>query len=280
MKKGFGLAAVLVIGFMLAACGNESANGDMTVVTIGVVGAVQDQWAAVNAQLYDEGIQVDLVFLNEWTMPNPALNDGELDLNAFQNRVFLENAMHTNGYELAIVGETFIAPQNIFNGRADIPADHTRTSLVDEVEDGFLVGIPNDLTNGGRALKLLEAAGLIDIDPEVGFLATEADIINFHVDIEIRAVEANTLPTLLPDFDIAVINNPQAMIHGLSANNESIFREDALNIEVAPNLINLIVARAGEENNPIFQRILEAYQTQAVIDVFENEFDGAFVPAW
>lgn len=279
MKKALGLLTILLLGFILTACG-DSDDGDVTIVTVGVVGAFQDQWDVVNEALYDEGIQVELVFFSEWDIPNPALNSGETDLNAFQTKIFLENAMNTNGYELAIVGDTFVSPQNIFNGRADIPADHTRTSLIGYVEDGFVVGIPNDLINGGRALKLLEEAGLIEVDPAVGYLATDADIINFHVDIEILPVAANTLPSLLPDLDIAVINNPQALINGLSANEESIFREDSLNIEISSGLVNVIVARAGEENHPIFERIVEAYQTQAVADVFENNFDGAFLPAW
>ena len=280
MKKLLGLLAVLLAGLTLVACNGDSDDGDFTVVTVGVVGVFQDQWDVVNEALYDEGIRVELEFFTEWNIPNPALNDGDIDLNAFQTTIFLENAMETNGYELAIVGNTFVSPQNIFNGRANISADYRRTSLVGYVQDGFVVGIPNDLVNGGRALKLLEAAGILDVDPAVGFLATAADIINFHVDIEIITAEANTLPSLLPDLDIAVINNPQALINGLSARDESIFREDSLNIDIASGLINVIAARAGEEDNPVFQRILEAYQTQAVIYVFENNFDGAFLPAW
>lgn len=289
MKKIFGFVAVLFVGLVLVACGNDD-NGDLpagvrvengiTIVQIGVVGATQDQWIPVNAALAAYDIYVELVTFSQWTVPNPALNDGEIALNAFQNHVFLENAINTNGYELAVVGDTFVAPQNVFNGRANITPDHTRTSLLGYVQDGWVVGIPQDLTNGGRALKVLEAAGLITVDPAVGFLATPADITQFHVDITIETAEANTLPTLLPDLDIAVINNPQALNHGLSANNESLFREDVLNIEIAGGLINVLVARAGEENNEIFQRIIEAYQTQAVSDVFQNTFDGAFVPAW
>ena len=280
MKKLLGLLTVLLVGFTLLGCNGNSGDGDLTVVTVGVVGTFQDQWEAVNEILYDEGIYVELIFFTEWNIPNPALHNGETDLNAFQTKLFLENAIDTNDYELAIVGDTFVSPLNIFNGRADIPADYTRLSLIGYVEDGFVVGIPDDVINMGRALKLLEAAGLIDIDPAVGFFATEADITTFHVDLEIRPAPANTLASLLPDLDIAVINNPQAMINGLSANEESIFREDSLNIDIADGLVNVIAARAGEENNPVFQRILEAYQTQVVIDVFENNFDGAFIPAW
>ena len=276
MKKLLGLLTVGLISFVLAGCGGS----DSDVVRIGVVGTFQDQWDVVQEILAEEGIEIELVFFTEWNIPNPALHNGETDLNAFQTTIFLENAMNTNGYELAIVGNTFVSPQNIFNGRANIPADHTRTSLVGYVEDGFVIGIPDDLINGGRALKLLEDAGILDVDSEVGFLATVADITHFHVDVEIRPVAANTLPSLLPDFDIAVINNPQAMINGLSANGESIFRENALNLDIADGLVNVIAARAGEEDDPIFRRILEAYQTEAVIRVFEDNFDGAFIPAW
>jgi D-methionine transport system substrate-binding protein len=289
MKKVLGFLTVLVVGLVLVACGNDD-NGDypagvrvqdgVTIVTVAVVGARQDQWEAVNAELASENIRVELVTFDQWTVPNPALNDGEVALNAFQNHIFLENAINTNGYDLAVVGDTFIVPQNVFNGRANIPADYTRTSLLGYVQDGWTVGIPQDLTNGGRALKVLEAAGLITLNPDLGWLVTPADIIEFHVDITIHQAEANTLPTLLPDLDIAVINNPQALNHGLSANAESIFREDALNIDIAGGLINIIVARAGEEDNEIFQRIIAAYQTQAVRDVFRDNFDGAFIPAW
>lgn len=281
MKKLLGLLAVLAVVFVLTGCnGNSNSDGETRVVRIGVVGVFQDQWDVVKETLADEGIEIELVFFTEWNIPNPALNDGDTDLNAFQTVIFLENAMATNGYELAIVGQTFVSPQNIFNGRANIPADPNRESLIGYIEDGFVIGIPDDLVNSGRALKLLEAAGILDVNPEVGFLATVADVVNFHVDVEIVPVAANTLPTLLPDFDVAVINNPQAMINGLSANQESIFREDSLNIDIADGLINVIAARAGEENDPVFLRILEAYQTQAVKDIFENNFEGAFLPAW
>ena len=271
---------ILLTGLTLAACGGGESDDDFTVVTVGVVGAFQDQWDVVNEKLYDEGIRVDLVSFGEWTLPNTALNDGTTDLNAFQSIVFLENAIDVNGYDLAIVGSTFVSPMNVFNGRLDIPANPYRESLLFYLNDGARVGLPSDPVNLGRALKLLEAAGLIDIDPAVGFLATEFDIVNYHVELEFLLAEANLLPQSLPDVDIAVINAPQALTHGLSAREESIFREDALNVDIADGLVNVIVARAGEENDPIFQRILEAYQTQAVIDVFESNFDGAFISAW
>ena len=282
MKKLLGLLlTVLLVGLVLIGCGgDDTADGDFTVVTVGVVGAFQDQWDAVNAALYDEGIRVELVHFTEWTLPNPALNDVEIDLNAFQSTVFLNNAIESNGYDLAIVGNTFVSPMNVFNGRLDISANPDRASLLPYIEDGTVVGLPSDPVNLGRALKVLEAAELIELDPAVGFLGTEVDITNFHVELELVLAEANTLPQLLPDLDIAVINAPQALTNGLSARVESLFREDALNVDISDGLVNVIVSRAGAENDPVFQRIAEAYQTQAVADVFEHVFDGAFIPAW
>jgi len=283
MKKLVGFLTVLWIGLGLVGCGgNEEATDgdDFTVVRVGVVGAFQDQWDAVNAALYDEGIRVELVHFTEWTLPNPALNDGEIDLNAFQSTVFFDNAILENDYDLAIVGTTFVSPMNIFNGRLEIPADPERASLLPYIEDGTVVGLPSDPVNLGRALQLLQAAGLIELDPAVGFLAAEVDIVNFHVELEFVLAEANTLPQLLPDLDIAVISAPQALANELSARDESLFREDALNVEIADGLVNMIASRAGDENDPVFQRIAEAYQSEAVADVFEHVFDGAFIPAW
>ena len=282
MRRFISLIGVLVLGFLLVGCSvdDAAADDDFTVVTVGVVGAFQHQWDAVNANLYEDRIRVDLVHFTEWTTPNTALSDGETDLNAFQNYNFLNAAIANNDYEFDVVGRTFISPMNIFNGRANIPVDPSRESLYEYVEDGWVVGVPSDPANHGRALKLLEASGLIAIDPAAGYLPTVADITHFYREIEILPAESNNLPHLLPDLDIAVINNPQAMSNGISANDESIRREDAFGIAISENLINIIVARAGEGDNPVFQRILEAYQTPEVIEVFQTEFDGAFIAAW
>lgn len=283
-KKNKTILAAVVLGlaalvFLIQGFNNRN-NFSGEIVRVGVVGANQAQWDAVNDQLMPEGIKVELVTFNEWTVPNQALNDGEVDLNAFQSRIFFDNEFNNHGYEITIIGETFISPMNIFNGRADIPADYTRTSLVNYVQDGWLIGIPNDVTNGSRALHMLVDAGLIELNPQAGHFATQFDITEFHVNIEIQTFDANLLATALPDLDLAVINNPQALNAGLSANGESIFREDVENTGIAYRLVNVIAARAEDAQNPTFQRIVQAYQTQAVADVFANEFDGAFIPAW
>ena len=280
IRKTIAFLVLVGLGLTLArSVTTIETSEEFAVVSVGVVGAFQDQWLAVNEELYDERIRVELVYFGEWTLPNSALNDGITDLNAFQTIVFLNRAMDENGYDLAVVGSTFVSPMNIFSERLNIPANPERTSLLPYLEDGAIVGLPSDPINIGRSLRMLEAAGLIDLDPIADFLVTNLDIVNFHVKLEFLFIDANLLPQSLEDVDMAVINAPQALTHGLSAR-ESIFREDTLNIEIADGLVNLIVSRAGEEDNPVFLRILNAYQTQAVKDVFENNFEGAFLPAW
>jgi len=296
MEKLLRLITGLFLGFGLVACGASGANvatnhnettnttneeQELQVVTVGVAGAFQDQWRAVNEILAPEGIYVELVHFTEWTIINTALNDGEIDLNAFQNVLFFDNALNQNGYDLTAIGYTFITPMNLFAGaQADIEANPERHTLVGYIEEGANIGIPSDATNAGRALKVLQAAGLIELDPEVGFFGTESDIIANPFNINIILAEANTLPSLLPDLHAAVLNAAQALTHDLSPTFDSIFREDAFNLEITEALKNIIVASEARANDPIFARIVEAYQTQAVADVFENFFDGAFIPAW
>jgi len=281
MKKVLSLVFILLVSITLTGCGASASASEKQVVRIGVAGAFQQQWDAVVENLEGTGIEIELVHFSDWSLLNPALIDGEIELNAFQNVFFLDNAISTNGFEITSLGYTFITPLSIFaGGQADIPADPTRSSLVGLLQDGDRVGIPGDATNAGRALKLLEAAGLIDLDPAVGFMGSENDIINFNVNIEIISAEANTLPQLLPDLAAAVINGGPALTNNLSPTQDSIFREDAFNLEITDALRNVIASRSEDANNPIFAKIVQAYQQQNVIDVFNNEFGGAFIPAW
>jgi len=267
MKKILGLLGVVSLS-LLVACGRGNlADDGITVVRVGVVGAFQDQWDVVNEKLEPYDIRVEIVMFTDFTTPNSILNAGELDLNAFQNIGFLNNAIANNGYNITPIGTTFIAPLNIF-------ANFNRVSSIADLAAGDYVGIPSDLTNGGRALKVLEAAGLIVMDPEVGFLGTELDIIENPSGIVIRPAESGTLASMLPDLAAAVINSGNARTGGLDIENDSIFQEDSLNIEIAGDLINVIVARTEDADNEIFAKIVRAYQTAEVARSIESTFGG------
>lgn len=245
------------------------------VVKVGVVGEYNEQWKTINELLVKDNIEVELVKFTDYAAPNRVLADGEIDLNAFQHKAFLENEINQKGYEITDIGDTIIAPLAIFNNKDKIAS-------IAEIKDGDVIAIPSDLTNGGRALKLLEKAGLILCDPQKGVVPTKADIIRYNTKIEIMEAESATLANLLPDCVAAVINGGNAVTAGLNLKEDSIFIED-VNPETndsVPQLINVIAARTEDKENPIYQKVVAAYQSAESQKTIEEAYKGAFICAW
>lgn len=282
MKKSFitvlGLTLALALGLTACSSGTseESTTEDgKTIVKVGVVGEYNAQWDTINELLADDGIEVELVKFTDYAAPNRALNDGEIDLNAFQHKAFLANDVQQNGYEIEAIGDTIIAPLSIYNNKDKI-------SSVEEIKDGDIIAIPSDLTNGGRALKLLEKAGLIECDPAKGYVPTKADITKYNVQIEILEAESATLANLLPDCTAALINGGNAFTAGLNPANDAIFTEDVNpeTNEATPDLINVIAARSADVDNEVYKKVVDAYHTEEVRQTIEEAYQGAFICAW
>ncbi len=281
-KKWIAAALATVAAVSLTACGGSADTqettadgGETTVVKVGVVGEYNAQWDTINELLADDGIQVELVKFTDYAAPNRALNDGEIDLNAFQHKAFLANDIQQKGYDIVDIGDTIIAPLGIYNNKDKI-------SSIEDIKDGDVIAIPSDLTNGGRALKLLEAAGIIECDPAKGVVPTKADITKYNKQIEIMEAESATLANILPDCAAAIINGGNAFTAGLSPVTDTIFVED-VNPETnaaVPDLVNVIVARTEDKDNEVYKKIVEAYQTPEVQKTIEDEYQGAFVCAW
>lgn len=277
------LATTVVLG--LVGCGSPDSTGDVaqtgdataaaTVVKVGVVGEYNAQWDTVNELLADDNIQVELVKFSDYAAPNRALNDGEIDLNAFQHKAFLANDIETKGYDIVDIGDTIIAPLTVFNNKDKI-------SSIEEIQDGDVIAIPSDLTNGGRALKLLEAAGIIECDPAKGYVPTKQDVTKYNKQIEILEAESATLANILPDCTAAIINGGNALTAGLDPTKDGIFTENvdpAVN-EAVPQLINVIVARTADKDNEVYQKVVDAYHTEEVKATINDEYKGAFICAW
>ena len=278
-KKSLAIVATSILAVsMLAGCGGNKSNVDkdgVTTVKVGVVGEYNEQWDTINQLLEKDKIKVELVKFSDYAIPNRALNDGEIDLNAFQHKAFLENDIKQKGYQLEAIGDTVIAPLSIYNNK-------DKVSSVEEIKDGDIIAIPSDLTNGGRALKLLEAAGLIECDPEKGYVPTKADITKYNVKIEIKEAESATLAKLLPDCTAAVINGGNAFTAGLDPTKDSIFTEDVNpeNNGAVESLVNVIVARSEDKDNEIYKKIVDAYHTDEVKKTVEEMYHGAFLCVW
>lgn len=276
LKKWTALLLTLT-ALTLTGCGDKSADdaaGDSgdgpTVVKVGVVGEYNDQWDTINELLKDDNIQVELVKFTDYAVPNRALNDGEIDLNAFQHKAFLADSIEKNNYDIVDIGDTIVAPLAIFNNKDKI-------SSIEDIKDGDTIAIPSDLTNGGRALKLLESAGLIVCDPAKGLVPTKADITEYKVQIEILEAESATLANLLPDCAAAIINGGNAFTAGLNPKNDAIFVED---LDDVSHLVNVIAARTEDKDNEVYQKIVAAYHSDEVQKTIEEAYDGAFVCAW
>ncbi len=250
-------------------------TAEVTTVKVGVVGEYNAQWDTINELLKDDGIQVELMKFTDYAAPNRALNDGEIDLNAFQHKAFLANDIAQKGYDIVDIGDTIIAPLSIYNNKKKI-------SSIDEIKDGDVIAIPSDLTNGGRALKLLEEAGFIVCDPEKGFVPTKADITEYKVKIDIKEAESATLANILPDCAAAVINGGNAFTAGLNPIEDTIYTEnvDKTTNEAVPQLINVIVARTADKDNEVYKKIVDAYHTAEVKKTIEDAYQGAFICAW
>ena len=276
------LAAAAVFASALTGCGSsapsapaaqssaaQSASAETPVtVKIGLTGTFnEDIWAPAAEELAAEGINLEFVQFSNFSLPNQALVNGEIDLNAFQHHAFLNNEVTSNGYAITPIGDTYIVAMNVYSNSL---------SSLDELKDGDRIAVPNDATNEGRALKLLESAGLLTIDPAAGASPEISDITDYKVQVKFVEMDANLVASALPDVAAAVINGNYALDSGLKAD-DAIFKETEY---ADDSYFGLIAARTEDAENPVYQRIVEAYQSQKTIDVFNDEFAGFFVPAW
>ena len=291
LRKTIALAlAAALAALTLTACGGNNANANTSgsqsaasgssadastaepvTVKLGIVGGInEDLWAPAKATLAEEGIDLELVNFSDYVTPNRALNDGEIDLNAFQHRIYLQGEIDSYGYEIQNIGNTFIAPLSLFSDKI---------TSVDELKDGDVIAIPNDQTNGGRALKVLESAEIITLDPSAGFNPTVDDIQTYNVGVTIKELKANVIVSTLPDVTAAIVNNNYALDFGLAAS-DAIFADDRLDIE---DYWNLIAARTADLSDPakveVFRKVVKAYQSDGTLAVYNDQCKGFYTPA-
>ena len=264
------LTAILALSLILSLGAVAFAADEQTTVKLGVVGENNEQWTPVIEALAEEGITLELVKFADYTLPNRALQDGEIDLNAFQHYAYLNNDIEANDYDLTPIGETILAPLGVYSQKIE---------SLDELEDGDTIAIPNDATNGGRSLKVLEAAGVITVDPEAGYTPVLTDIIDNPKNIKFYEVEAANTASLLPDVAAAIINGGHAVDNGLNPTEDSIFLETQSEDGDNP-YVNIIVARTADVDNELYNHIVELFQSEAVAEVINTVYAGAYIPAF
>ena len=276
-KRIAALTLALSLSLPLAACGSSGSGSsapapsenEIIEVTVGVVGSTNEQWDTVNELLADEGIHVELVEFSEYKLPNEALNSGEIDLNAFQHKAYLQGEIDDLGYDLAVLGDTIIAPLSLYS---DYITD------VSELKEGDSIAVPSDPTNEGRCFKILESAGVLEVDPAAGYTPDITDITSNPLNLQFVEVEAATTPSLLPDVTAAFINGAHAVDHGLNVS-DAIYTEQ---VEAGSDnpYVNIIACRTEDLDNEVYQKVLAAYQSDETAAAIEEIFQGTQIPAW
>ena len=262
-KKIFALSLALVLALSLAACGGKK-------TTTLKVAASPTPHAEILAQcvepLKKEGIELVVTEYSDYVFPNTAVEDGDEDANYFQHVPYLDDFNAQRGTHLVSVAGVHIEPMGLYAG--------TSASL-DAVPDGGKAAVPNDPTNEGRALLLLEAQGLIKLKDSTNLLSTPKDIAENPKNLEFVELAAENVPANLDEVSLAAINSNYALGAGMNPVTDSAAIEDA-----DSPYVNVLVVKEGNENNEAVQALVKALQSDAVKDYITSTFGGAVVPAF
>lgn len=270
IKKLFGLAVISALA--LTGCKEEqntqTAKVESREIKIGVMQGPEAQVAEVAAKIAKEkyGLNVKLVEFSEYTQPNDALHRKDLDANAFQTKPYMDQESKDRGYTLAIIGNTFTFPMAAYS---------KKVKTLDELKDGAQIAIPNNPSNVGRALLLLQAKGLIKLQDPTNLFATEIDVIENPKNVTFKQVDSALLPRTLDDVDLAVINNTYAGQAGLTPEKDGVVVED----KESP-YVNLIVSREDNKDDEALKTFVKAWQTEEVYQAALKLFEGGVVKGW
>jgi D-methionine transport system substrate-binding protein len=216
-------------------------------------------------QAAKQELDVKVIEFTDWTLPNAALNQGDLDLNNFQHQPYLDNQVAQRGYDLVSIAKSIVVPTGLYS---------KKITNLDQIKDGATVAIPNDPANGARGLQLLEKAGLIKLKPDVGIKATQLDIVENPKHLKIKELDAAQLPRALDDVDFAVVSLNYAVNAGLDP-------KKALLLEGADTNWNLVfVTRTKDKDNPTIRRFVDIYRSAEVKDFIQKRFGGTIIATW
>ena len=279
-NKTFLATLTLSASLFLAACGNAASDpssdsstadaNEPVKVTLGVVGEVNEPWDYVIEELKEkENIEVELVKFTDYTTPNNALAEGEIDLSSFQTEIFMDNYNRDHGTELTTIGYTVMAPLGLYS---------EKITSINELKDGDTIAIPNDVSNEGRALILLQTAGLIKLDTAAGLVPTTEDVVENRLNLQFQTLESNQTARALQDVTASVINSGMAVDAGFIPSEDAVFLEP-VTADSKP-YYNVIAALSEDVDNEVFQTIVAYYQSEGTAKVIEESSKGSQFPVW
>lgn len=275
MKKQLILAGLILAGATLtfSGCGNSKNNqstapAEKTSIIVGATaGPHAEVVEAAAKEAEKKGLKVEIKEFSDYITPDQALADGSIDIAVYQHKPFLDNFNKQHGTDLIPVGDAILMRMGIYSNKY---------KDVKDIPSGGTVSIPNDPTNEGRGLQLLEQAGLIKLKEGVGMKATPTDVVENPKNLKFRELEAAQLPRSLDDVDASAITMNFVMSAGLSPKEQGIFLESRDN----PLAVMIIAVRNKDKDQPAYKKFIEAYQSDAVKKFITEKYKGTIEAAW
>ncbi|WP_257350338.1 MetQ/NlpA family ABC transporter substrate-binding protein [Pseudalkalibacillus decolorationis] len=260
------LSLIAIIGSHLAGCG-KGEGAENEVVKVGLNGSGVPIWEKIKEKAAKEGIEIELVEFADYVRPNLALADGDIDLNAFQTVSYFDTFIKEHDLDLAPIATTMIAPMGIYS---------EKYKDVSEIPDGSTIALPKEATNMGRALLLLEKAGLIGLPEDFDGNGSIDKVEENPKNLKLEPVVAAQTPRVLPDVAASIINNGVAVEAGFVPVKDAIFVED----DTAKPYINIIAARADETDKEVYKKIVEIYQQEDVANHIREVYNDSLIPTF
>lgn len=263
-------ALVTLLG--LVGCGSEKKeapkSGEKKEITVGVTaGSSEEVLEFVAKEAEKNGLKINIRSFSDYVTPDTALANGEIDLNTYQHQPFLDAFNEKNNGKLISIAKTYLAPLGLYS---------SKYKNVKDIPEGAKIAIPNDPSNGGRALNLLQKQGWIKLTPgKKETKMTVQDIVANPKKLNIVELEAAQLPRSLEDTHASVINAGYAISAGLNSQKDSIAVED----NTSP-FVNIVAARPEDKDNPTYKKFVSIFQSPAVKKFIEEKYAGALVPSW
>ena len=279
MKKWTYVLTLVTLVMVLAACGSkpaadnnatnasDNAGGETTKVVVGASPVPHAEILNhIKPLLKDQGIELEIKEFTDYVQPNVQVHEKQLDANFFQHKPYMDNEVNTKGYKLVSVGNVHVEPFGAYS---------KKIKSVDELQDGATVAIPNDATNGGRSLLLLEKQGIIKLKEGTGLEATARDVADNPKNLKFKELEAAMLPRALDEVDMALINTNYALQAELNPTKDALFIED----KDSP-YANILTAREDNKDSEAIKKLVAALQSDDVKKFIEDKYKGAIVPAF
>ncbi|MCM3691879.1 MetQ/NlpA family ABC transporter substrate-binding protein [Neobacillus niacini] len=268
MKKLLLSIIIITLAIISAACAEKTSEGkESTTVKLGISGTDTRIWDFIAKKAEKEGINIEIVPFSDYVAPNTALAEGELDVNAFQTVAYFDVFIKEHKLDLVPIATTVLAPMGIYS---------EKYKDVKDIPDGAKIALPNDASNQGRALLLLQEAGLIKLPEDFDANGDLTQIKDNPKNIEFVAVVPAQTPRALPDVAASLINNGIASDAGLSPLEDAIFVES----ETATPYLNIIAVQAKDKDNKTYKRVAELYQSEDTAKFIEKEYKGNLIPTF